>query len=384
LKTIMADTKKQRTTRKRIFSSDAEVLTMGTSRQRRLRRIGSSHVEKPLPVITPRPRREQTATQPVKLRRVKHATNSRTGTPGMPPVMARGGMESMAARKPKRGQPKRRFDIPLGALVADAAFSEVRLPALPRFQVGWRAVSGMMALMMVACLVFIWQSPAFHISDIQATGLQRLNLADVSSVLGVTGDSIFTADSQALEASLQAAFPELTQIKVKVSLPGKLEIMAVERQPVLAWMQGDAELWVDAEGVSFQPRGDASADLVTVKAQSAPPGTQTVQADESTTPLVDVATVTPQFQLSPELVATILSLNTVAPQGTQLLYNAEHGLGWKDKQYGWKVFFGAETQDIEQKLIVYQALAARLRAEGIQPSLVSVEFLHAPYYQLDN
>jgi hypothetical protein len=379
----MTDTKKQRTTRKRIFASDADILTMGTSRKRRLRRIGSSQVEKPMPVITPRPRSNSPATQPTKLRREKRTTRSYTSTSGMPSVMARGGMESMAARKPKRSQPKRRFDIPLGSLVADAAFSEVRLPALPRLQVGWRAISGMMVVMLVACLIFILQSPAFHISEIQAPGLQRLSLAEVSSVLGVMGDSVFMMDSQALEESLQAAFPELTQVEVKVKLPGKMEVMAVERQPVLAWTQGETEVWVDSEGVSFQPRGDPGAELVKVKAQSAPPGTETILADDSTAPLVDVVAVAPQLHLAPELVSTIVSLNTVAPQGTQLLYNSEHGLGWNDKQYGWKVFFGAETHDIEQKLVVYQALAARLRAEGIRPALVSVEFLHAPYYRLE-
>jgi cell division protein FtsQ len=120
-----------------------------------------------------------------------------------------------------------------------------------------------------------------------------------------------------------------------------------------------------------------------VKAQGTPAVTQDLQADENTAPLVDVVAAAPQFQLDPELVSAILSLNTVAPQGTQLLFNAEHGMGWNDKQYGWKVYFGAETHDIDQKLVVYQALAARLKEKGIRPSLVSVEYLHAPYYRLE-
>jgi cell division protein FtsQ len=219
--------------------------------------------------------------------------------------------------------------------------------------------------------------------------LQRLTVADLSGSLGVLGDSVILVDSKELEQTLQALYPELTDVDIRVSLPGALTITATERQPVLAWTQDDAELWIDADGVSFLPRGNPISTLVRVKAQTAPPGSLPVQAEVSdASSLEDVlstapVSTAPQLHLDPDLVATILALNTIIPPDTVLLYNAEHGLGWNDKQHGWKVFFGSETQNIDQKLLVYQAMAARLEADGIQPELISVEFLHAPYYRME-
>jgi len=298
--------------------------------------------------------------------------------------MARGGMESMAVRRPRHSQPKRRFDIALGSLLADAPGAEVRLPALPRIQFSWRILSGGIVIMLLACLYMIWKSPAFHISDIQAVGLERLMVADLSSSLSVLGDSAFFVNTKELEQNLQLLFPELASVDIRVSLPGSLTINAVERQPVIAWTQDSAELWIDADGDSFMPRGNPASPLVRVKAQTAPPGSLPAQAELTDTALPGLLLpAAPQMRLTPELVSAILALNAVAPQDTLLLYNAEYGLGWNDKPHGWRVFFGSETRDIDQKLLVYQALAARLDAEGIQPELVSVEFLHAPYYRME-
>jgi hypothetical protein len=293
-------------------------------------------------------------------------------------------MESMAVRRPRHGQPKRRYDFSLGALVADAPGAEVRLPALPRLHFSWRILSGGIVLMLLACLYMVWQSPAFRISDVQAVGLQRLTVADLNSTLGVLGDSVFLLNSKEMEQNLQLLFPELSSVDIKISIPGTLTISATERQPVLAWTQDSTELWIDADGVSFLPRGNPTTTLVRVKANSTPPGSIPVQTGENGEALPGLVVPTaPQLRLTPDLVATILALNTIAPPDTLLLYSADHGLGWNDKQHGWKVFFGSETQDINQRLLVYQALAARLDAQGVQPELISVEYLHAPYYRME-
>ena len=204
----MADTKRRRISQKRQFTSEADSLSLGVARQRRLRRLGSSE-RKPLPVVTPRPRREQEPSRSSGVRREKRLPRHTVRGDGLPPVMARGGMESMAVRPARRGQTKRRFDIPLGNLMPDAAGAEVRLPALPHVHLGARTLSGILVVLLIGCLVFIWQSPIFHITEIEAVGLQRLSVTDLSSVLGVLGDSIFSVDSAELEQSLQAIFPEL-------------------------------------------------------------------------------------------------------------------------------------------------------------------------------
>jgi hypothetical protein len=71
-----------------------------------------------------------------------------------------------------------------------------------------------------------------------------------------------------------------------------------------------------------------------------------------------------------------------APENTSLLYSNRHGLGWKDSR-GWQAYFGTDIQDMDAKLKVYKALVQELRSEDIQPVMISVEHLHAPFYRLE-
>ena len=89
-----------------------------------------------------------------------------------------------------------------------------------------------------------------------------------------------------------------------------------------------------------------------------------------------------KMKLSPDLVAAILALGEKMPADTLLVYDSEHGLGWNDPN-GWQVYFGQEDQDMEMKLSVYETLVDHLKNEGIQPELISVEYVHAPYYRME-
>jgi cell division protein FtsQ len=347
---------------------------------------------------TPRPR--ATSAQRPKKRSARSDTRP-TSSPTMPPVMARRGMEGMAARQPgrkSRTAPKRRYDVALGkTFLADVPGAEVRLPSLPSVHLGWRLISGLMLLALAACLVFAWQSPTFRVSSVETEGLQRLTLTDLNAVIsgpaGVFGRPVFELDAKALEQILQQSFPEFSSVSVRMSLPATVKISVTERQPVLAWLQDGAEVWVDAEGISFPPRGNPGT-LVRIKAQSAPAGSlPTDTASEATAEALLVSPIVGSdgaalqgLKLQPELVAAILILDKAAKETASsdpvLLYNTAHGLGWNEPR-GWKVFFGLDLENLDQKLLVYQALAARLNHDGIQPAFVSVEYLHAPYYRME-
>ena len=58
------------------------------------------------------------------------------------------------------------------------------------------------------------------------------------------------------------------------------------------------------------------------------------------------------------------------------------GLGWKDAR-GWDVFVGQKLEGINDKMVMYETIVRELEKQGISPTLVSVEFLHAPYYRTD-
>jgi cell division protein FtsQ len=86
--------------------------------------------------------------------------------------------------------------------------------------------------------------------------------------------------------------------------------------------------------------------------------------------------------LPPQLISAILAISIHAPENTPLVYTADHGLGWQDPR-GWDVYFGIDLKDIEMKLLVYDAIVSYIEKEGIQPMVISVEYVHAPYYRVE-
>jgi cell division protein FtsQ len=305
-----------------------------------------------------------------------------------PPVMVRGGMGGMAfgrvasSRLNKQKPHRRRIDVPLNIPGA-----EMRLPAIPFPRLGWRVVSFLLVLMMGACLVLIWKAPVFQVSAMEAVGLKRLTVSDLNAAMKTFGKSVFTINPNSVNASLKQAFPEFAKVSVKVNLPARIKVVVTEREPIISWIQDGNETWVDAQGISFPPRGEPPQPLVKVEGHGMP--TDSAQADApadlQTLPdgeTIATTAITPTLKLSPEMVSSILALSAKMPADTVLAYDSEHGLGWNDPK-GWEVFFGAEDQDIEMKLSVYQALVDQLESEGIQPALISVEYVHAPYYRME-
>jgi hypothetical protein len=225
------------------------------------------------------------------------------------------------------------------------------------------------------------------VKSVEAVGLKRLTVGDLNAVMGTFGASVFTLDQNSLKKSLEQAFPEFSKISVKVNLPANVKVIVTERNPIIAWTQDDTEVWLDAEGISFPPRGNPENALVRVEGHGTPPGLDT------TTALSDVQNLPPgvptsinpsipRISLGADLIASILSLGAKMPADTLLVYDSEHGLGWNDPN-GWEVYFGREDQDMEMKLVVYQTLVEHLQSEGIQPALISVEYVHAPYYRME-
>ncbi len=344
---------------------------------------GEYHVESTSHTETQRKTKSDRQSLPYKNKRLYDARSEVA-----PPVMVRGGMGGMAfgrsasSRMSKRKTPKRRFDVPLKVPGA-----EVRLPSIPMFHLGWRAISLLMVLMAIASLFLIWKAPVFQLNSVEAEGIKRLTVSDLNTVVGTVGSSIFTIDPKSIQASLTQAFPELSKISVKVGLPASMKVVVTERVPVIAWLQDGSEVWVDAEGVSFPPRGEPENPLVKVEGHGTPPGVTSesqMNVVQSVAAVISGSMVSPlpKVRLDPQLVSSILALGAKMPADTVLVYDSEHGLGWNDPK-GWEVYFGAEDQDLEMKLNVYQTLVDRLDSEGIQPQLISVEYVHAPYYRME-
>ncbi len=281
--------------------------------------------------------------------------------------MVRGGLPGIPMATPKRAtKSQHRMDIPLNIPGA-----EIHLPAIPAIGFSWRFVSGALSLALILALYLLWTSPVFRISEVMVSGLNRITLKELNLELNLVDHPIFTVDPQTVSDKIGKLFPEFSQVNLKVRLPNKVFINVEERIPMLVWKQDGRTLLIDANGYAFPMRGQSTnLPKLTIEAHSAPFGLTMENVDNQAA----------RF-LPADMVSGILSLNALLPDGAVLVYDQEHGLGWKDKR-GWNVYFG-EISNISLKMKIYNMLVSKLKKEEIKPNLISVEYVHAPYYRTE-
>jgi cell division protein FtsQ len=269
------------------------------------------------------------------------------------------------------------------------------------FRIGWRLISFLLTAAFAFGLYQMWTKPEFRISEIKINGLQRINADEVLSALDLTGKRIFSIDPGAVKLTLERTFPELWDIKVHLIMPNQVSIQLLERQPMIAWDFSKFVLWVDAEGYLI-PARNLEQDLLTIRADALPVyqlaseaeiDVDSLEIDRIVNIIRDKPQVKNSFQqsiffafpkkITQNLLTAILQLNAWMPDEKELLYEAIRGVGWQDAR-GWEVFIGSKLENINDKMLMYETIVRELDKQGIQPSLVSVEFLHAPYYRLGN
>ncbi len=247
--------------------------------------------------------------------------------------------------------------------------TKVHAPTLSIPQLGPRWVSAGMTLLLGFLLLTMWTASPFAVKGADVVGNQRIGAAEINAVLGMVGRPIFDAIPAQIEANLHTAYPDLASVKVQVGFLNRITVDVVERTPVLAWYQNGVVTWIDANGVAFTPRGEVQG-LVQVAATEAP----------TNVPLDSTLPLYAQKFITPELVQAMSKLSADVPAGMPMTFDPVYGMGWQDPR-GWSVYFGQDAKDISLKTSVYQAIVDTLTLQGIQPTLISVEFLNAPFYK---
>lgn len=289
-------------------------------------------------------------------------------------------MAQAKSKKGKRGAQKRRYDIALSSPGV-----EIRLPAVPTVKLGWRLASFLLAGSLLLVLYHLWTAPLYRVQFAELQGSQYLNGETVNRLLNVYNKPVFELDPQQMEETMQFAFPGLLKdVSVQIGLPATVVLVVQEREPIIAWEQDGKVLWIDADGVAFDPIGENDA-LIHVVATAAPQAPVVIpddleDIDEEINPLEVV--LSPKTFMFPEMVAGIMQMKTQAPEGVPLVYDPQHGLGWHTRS-GWDVYFGMDVADIGQKLVVYDGIVTQLKKDKISPVMISVEYVHAPYYRLE-
>lgn len=298
---------------------------------------------------------------------------------GSTPVMVRKSARSEVKSKKRNKRIKRRYDISL-----PPPGTEMRLPSIPSMRIGWRLLSFIILIGLSYALYILWNSPAFLVQEVLVEGTDQYTPDHITRSLLVYQKPIFLVEPEKVAQQLTDQIPGLLSASVRVEFPATVAILVEERVPVILWEQGDTNLWVDSRGIAFDPPGLALG-LVHVLASTNPPTPFPSGMDDSDdTEMTSTAELvhTAKAFMTPEMVTAILSLGKHVPNGAMLLYNGDHGFGWRDPG-GWDVYFGLSDNDMAMKLKVYTSVIQKLQAEGIQPAIVSVEFLHAPFYRTE-
>jgi len=215
------------------------------------------------------------------------------------------------------------------------------------------------SLLVVAGWLFYWFANAdtFYIHDIQVEGNWRLSEAELVLVSGLQGVNVFWADTQAATEAIEA-LPDVVSAHVRCGLPARCVVNLVERQALLVWRQGEAEIWIGADGVAVPARGEL-------------PNAMVLDAVGSTA-------LKPGDRLDPALLADIKELERLQPTVRVYQYSEEHGLMFKNA-YGWTVRLGTGG-GIEKKMVFSRALVEYLQSQGTVPSFIDVRYPQAPYY----
>jgi len=281
---------------------------------------------------------------------------SRESRREMPPVVSRNNIGVNTVAVEDGHTPRRRYDVPLSAPGA-----EIQLPAVPAIHNYWRMASGVLSVALLTALILLWKAPYFRVDAVAVEGVQRFSTAEISHAINAVGNPVFTIRPNQLERDLEMTYSGFSSIDVQVIWPAEVKVIVEERDPVIAWDWEGHVRWIDEQGIGFDPHGEAQ-DLVTVKSPVLP------------------STSGKQF-LEPGLAQAIVDLAAYAPQDVPMVYDPERGLGWRDNR-GWQVYFGSDPQDMDQKMLVYRSIVDHLQGKGIQPSLISVEYLRAPYFRM--
>ncbi len=261
----------------------------------------------------------------------------------------------------------RRFNIALG--LPEFHLHKPKF-VMPRVRANLRFASILISLFLGVAIYLAFTLPYFFVPSATVLGNNHISAEEINTILGVTGQNIFTVQPDELQTRLRLNYPELLSAEVKVYLPNQVYVTIVERTPVIIWQRGEGYTWIDQAGVAFRPRG-LQAGLVPVIAVDDPiPGT--------------IATgdlFSPPPYMQEELVDAILALSPLLPAGTSMTFDSVQGLGWKDSR-GWQVYFGTSVEDMPLKARVYQSLVDSLMSRSIYPAYINVMYPEAPYYRM--
>jgi len=227
----------------------------------------------------------------------------------------------------------------------------------------WQAIASRLAaallLLFAGWVIYaIFNSSNFYVYGIEVRGITTVTHEEVYSISGLEGLSVFWVDPAAVARQVET-LSNVKSAHVKVRLPARVTVTVEERTPVILWQTGDAQWWVDAEGIILPPRADLSDALTIIDADARP--------------------VSPGQALDLTIIQTAQSLRQLLPELPVMNYSRATGISFTTGE-GWPVYLG-DGQDMDAKLTILVNLRKDLMARGITPEFIDVRFIERPFYR---
>lgn len=222
----------------------------------------------------------------------------------------------------------------------------------------WRLISGLIVVSLLFVLVVLFTSDAFYTRSVTVGGLQTMTKEEVFALANIADLHVFWLDPAQIRADLLRS-PTIANATVSVGWPPQaVQIIIQEREPALVWEQSGVAAWIDLQGRVMRQREDRS-DLLRIQADS------------------DMGGV-PGQAIDAAVVNGALQLHQLLPDVRVLRYHPDRGLGFNDPR-GWEAWLGTGL-DMPQKIVVYNAIVAKLQGEGFRPGSINVADPDSPYY----
>jgi len=271
------------------------------------------------------------------------------------------------------------------------------LNTLKRFLFSSRWISLGLLIVSVYALVDIYREQRFYLTYIPVEGSVAVSPDEIAEASGLAGRHAFAADPTEAARKI-GEIPGIISATVTLRWPNQVFIAVNEEVPVAIWAENDREFGVTQSGrlipavqlrqdllrieseTEFTPfpiGGDRTSGKLSLPkekddAGSASANTKNGKDDGQEKQLTSLAFI------PPDILNGAMQLQALRPTIDTLYYKPAGGLSYEDER-GWRGYFGTGMQ-MNQKLVVYEAIVADLKARGIQPEYISVSNQEKPYY----
>ena len=271
--------------------------------------------------------------------------------------------ERRRAQEAKKAEPVRMQTIHAHDLEMESYLERTRRNN-QKFDARW--VSGILAFLFgaaAACYAFL---PMFRFNNLVITGMEKISKAEVIYFSGAKGKPVFTINPEQVRTTLLTLYHDIYDAEVSIDFPAEMTISLTERVPVVEWDFGGDSFWIDKDGMVLN-ESRSQADTIHVYADSFPGASS--QEDRNL----------PSY-FSKDVLHTIQTMGACAPEDKPLYFTYKNGFGW-DTEEGWRIFFGKNDTDMDEKLRMERSLTTYFHENEIEPIFVSLEFKDAPYYR---